>query len=80
MTQLSNSLGEPPKLEDLDKPVPTARSISRRSARRADAGGSTDPGDFDASRRPGAAAGPLAITREFQDAACRTAALRRNAA
>jgi sec-independent protein translocase protein TatB len=81
MTRLSESLGEPPRLEDLDKPAPGEPAPEKPAASVGDAsasllappeaavpetGAAADAGGS-ASKRP--ASEPLAITRNFQSTA-----------
>ena len=81
MTRLTDSLGEPPRLEDLDKPAPEKPTADKPAAIPDDtfASGSAPPdavtpepgaeadASGSASERP--ASEPLAITPEFQNAA-----------
>jgi sec-independent protein translocase protein TatB len=70
MTRLADTLGEPPKLEDLDKP---AADTPAASAGDIAASGPTPPEapipeTFTEADANALASEPLAITREFQDA------------
>ena len=61
MTRLTDSLGEPPRLEDLDKPS-TTTSVSGSAAPEAGNPETLTQADVEAS-----ASGPLVITPEVQD-------------
>jgi sec-independent protein translocase protein TatB len=70
MTKLADTLGEPPKLEDFDKP---AADTPAASAEDIAASGPTPqevpiPETFTEADAQALAAEPLAITREFQNA------------
>jgi sec-independent protein translocase protein TatB len=65
MTRLTDSLGEPPKLEDLDKPSTIANSASVSGSAPPEAGGPETLMQADAEA---SASGPLVITPEVQDA------------
>ena len=76
MTKLGNTLGEPPKLEDLDKPVADKSVVDKPAALVNDASASGPatpeaaiPESFAEGDDKSLASEPLAITREFQNAA-----------
>ena len=73
MTRLTDTLGEPPKLEDLDKPVADKPAVDQPAAYPLARGPATPEAAIPETLHEGdaqvAASEPLAITREFQNAA-----------
>jgi sec-independent protein translocase protein TatB len=66
MTRLTDTLGEPPKLEDLDRPSAPANSSSVSGSATPEAG---VPQTLTQADAEASASGPLVITPEVQDAA-----------